>query len=151
MLYFGTRTGRIHALAAADGREVWQYRIAPTEEQIVSYNQLESVWPVHGSTLVVDDVVYAAAGRNVYLDGGIHAVGLDCATGKVRYKANFKAKPQDPTEKDEGDDHYLPGVAMDVMQYDGTHLHLGNQRPRQDTQETANNPNSVRAGGRGIP
>jgi outer membrane protein assembly factor BamB len=127
VLYFGTRTGRLHALAAADGREVWQYRIAPTEEQIVSYNQLESVWPVHGSTLVVDDVVYAAAGRNVYLDGGIHVVALDCATGGVRYKAHFESKPQDPTEKGEGDDHYLPGVAMDVMQHDGTHLHLGNK------------------------
>ena len=125
VLYFGTRSGRIHALAAADGREVWQHRIAPTEDQIISYNQLESVWPVHGSTLVVDDVVYAAAGRNVYLDGGIHAVGLDCVTGKVRYKAHFNTEPQDPTVDDEGDDHYMLGAAIDIMQHDGTHLYLG--------------------------
>ena len=126
VLYFGTRSGRILALAAVDGRKVWQHRIAPTEQQIISYNQLESVWPVHGSTLVVDDVVYAAAGRNVYLDGGIYAVGLDAATGEVRHKAHFAAEPQAP-ETYKGHLTKQPGVIMNVMQSDGANLFLGNR------------------------
>ena len=51
--------------------------------------QLESAWPVHGSVLVLPDaddssraVVYAAAGRSGYLDGGIVLVRLDAASGR---------------------------------------------------------------------
>ena len=52
----------MHALRANDGALAWRFVAAPDERLIVSRGQLESVWPVHGSVLVVDDTVYFAAG-----------------------------------------------------------------------------------------
>ena len=53
----------------------------PGATVIVSHGQLESVWPVSGSVLVVNNIVYFAAGRSSYLDGGIRLYGLDAHTG----------------------------------------------------------------------
>ncbi len=125
ILYFGTRTGWLHALRAADGSQVWARRVAPGDEQLVAYNQVESVWPLHGNPVVVDDMVYIAAGRNVYLDGGLHVVGLDAATGELRCQAHL-AKPLQDAAKEKGHPHELEGVVMDVMSWDGTYLYLGN-------------------------
>ena len=44
---------------------------APLDERIVYYEQMESVWPVHGSVLVVGGRVYCVAGRSMFLDGGL--------------------------------------------------------------------------------
>jgi hypothetical protein len=38
---------------------------------------------VHGSVLVHDGVLYATAGRNMFLDGGIRFLRLDPLTGKL--------------------------------------------------------------------
>jgi outer membrane protein assembly factor BamB len=117
-LIFGSRNGCIYSLRASDGALAWRYRVAPADEQIVSYNQLESVWPAHGSTLVLGDVVYAAAGRNVYLDNGIFLVGLEVSTGKRLYEAQLKNEQQNP-ETDESDAYDLDGAKLDVLASDG--------------------------------
>ena len=36
----------------------------------MSYEQLESVWPVSGSVLIKDGVIFLVAGRSMFLDGG---------------------------------------------------------------------------------
>ncbi len=86
---FGSADGRVYCLRAADGAPVWRYRAAPKDRLVTVHGQLESAWPVHGSVLVLpeaDDpsraVVYAAAGRSGYLDGGIVLVRLDAASGR---------------------------------------------------------------------
>ena len=48
----------------------------------MSFEQLESVWPVHGSVLVKDDSVYCVAGRSNFLEGGLRFIQLDL-TGKL--------------------------------------------------------------------
>jgi len=121
MLYFGSANGWLYCLRASDGEMAWRYRVAPGDDQIVSYNQLESVWPLHGSALVMDDVVYAAAGRNSYLDGGIFMVGLDAATGEKLHEANLKHDQQDPAV-DKGAAHVMEGGKLDVLASDGTHI-----------------------------
>ena len=121
VVYFGSANGWLYAVRAADGVLAWRYRVAPGDEQIVSYNQLESVWPTHGSALVVDDVVYAAAGRNSYLDGGIFLVGLEAGTGKKLYDAQLKNAHQDPA-KDKGAAHTIDGARLDVLSSDGTFI-----------------------------
>lgn len=122
-LVFGSRNGGIYSLCASDGALAWRYRVASGDEQIVSYNQLESVWPAHGSTLVLDDVVYAAAGRNVYLDDGICLVGLEAATGRKLYEAHLKNEPQNPAT-DKSDPYDLDGAKSDVLASDGTHIFM---------------------------
>ena len=79
---FGSADGWIYCLDADDGRLAWRYQAARAERLIVSYNQVESAWPVHGSVLVLDGVVQAVAGRSAHLDGGMVLCRLDATTGK---------------------------------------------------------------------
>jgi hypothetical protein len=67
---------------AADGTLCWRTRAAPDERRVVAYGRLESTWPVSGSVLVENGMVYAAAGRSSFLDGGIRMVKIKAATGE---------------------------------------------------------------------
>ncbi len=80
---FGSADGYIYCLGASDGALRWRFLASPQKLNAVAFDQLESVWPVHGSVLIKNGVAYAAAGRCSYLDGGIMLYGLDPATGKV--------------------------------------------------------------------
>ena len=81
-LFFGSADGWITSLRADNGALVWRFRAAPEDRRISVYGQLESVWPVHGSILIQNNTLYAAAGRSSYLDGGIIMYRLDPKTGK---------------------------------------------------------------------
>jgi outer membrane protein assembly factor BamB len=107
LVLFGCRDGYVYCLRADDGALVWRYRVAPGIRQAVAFDQLESVWPVHGSVLYQDGTVYAAAGRSSYLDGGIRLVGLDPATGALKRErvvrdehAGAMAPPADAARRD---------------------------------------------------
>ena len=91
---FGTKSGWVVCLRAADGRLVWRLRAAPLDERIVAYGQLESPWPVPGSVLVVDGVAFFAAGRQSYADGGILVFAVDPATGKRHWVQRLDTVPQ---------------------------------------------------------
>ena len=80
---FGCADGSVYCLKASDGELVWRFRAAPAADKLVSYGQLESVWPLHGSVLVREGVAYCVAGRSRFVDGGLRLVRLDCATGKL--------------------------------------------------------------------
>ena len=62
---------------------VWRFLAAPQHMNTVAFDQPESVWPVHGSVLFHRGVIYAAAGRSSYLDGGIMLYGLDPVSGRM--------------------------------------------------------------------
>lgn len=83
---FGVKSGEVVSLRADDGRMVWRLRVAPLDEQIVAYGQLESPWPVPGSVLVTDGAAYFAAGRQVYADGGILVLAVEPATGRILWR-----------------------------------------------------------------
>ncbi|HYW80682.1 MAG TPA: PQQ-binding-like beta-propeller repeat protein, partial [Thermoguttaceae bacterium] len=74
---FGSADGWIYCLRDADGSLAWRFRAAPQERQAGVFEQLESVWPVHGAVLVQNDTLYATAGRTSYLDGGIVLYRID--------------------------------------------------------------------------
>jgi len=82
---FGTRDGYVHCHDLATGVLAWKFLAAPERRYLMSYGQIESVWPLHGSLPVVDGMVVATAGYHGELDGGIWAWGLDLATGDVRW------------------------------------------------------------------
>lgn len=79
---FGSADGWVYCLRASDGELIWRYRAAPVDRRLVAFEQLESVWPVHGSVLVRDGVVHFVAGRSCFLDGGLRLIQLDAATGR---------------------------------------------------------------------
>jgi len=90
---FGTRSGWVYCLRAADGRLAWRLRAAPHEERIVAFGQLESPWPVPGSMLVMGGVAYFAAGRQPLADGGIRIFAVQPATGKVLWAKRLDSVP----------------------------------------------------------
>ena len=113
---FGTRSGYVYCLRGSDGALIWRFRGAPRDRRLFSCGQLESVWPVHGSVLVVErpqksggvrrtasvgsasapsghgtrSVAYFVAGRSARLDGGIRLYALDVATGQVLHQATVR-------------------------------------------------------------
>ena len=67
---------------------------APLDERIVAYGQVESPWPVPGSVLVVNDVLYFAAGRQPLADGGILVFALQPDSGRRLWVARIDHVPQ---------------------------------------------------------
>ncbi|NQT83846.1 PQQ-binding-like beta-propeller repeat protein [bacterium] len=80
---FGSADGWLYCLRASDGAVAWRFRAAPMDQRLMAFEQVESVWPVHGSVLVQDGVLYCVAGRSMFLDGGLHLLRLDPKTGRV--------------------------------------------------------------------
>ena len=92
----------MYCLRARDGKLAWRFRAAPVDRRTVARNQVESLWPVHGSVLVQGGVAYAAAGRSSYLDGGIRMFALDPGTGDVLAETRLDDDSPGPTEVPEG-------------------------------------------------
>jgi len=122
-LLFGCRDGSVYCLGAADGRLVWRFHAAPEERRIVAFEQLESAWPVHGSVLVQDGVVYFAAGRSSFLDGGILVYGLDAESGQPRYKNHLEG-PWPDVATETGAPFAMEGALTDLFVSDGRDLYM---------------------------
>ena len=131
LVLFGCRDGYVYCLNAKDGALAWRFRAAPGIERLVSYEQVESVWPVHGSVLVKNDAVYFAAGRSSYLDGGIIVYGLEAKTGKVLCSHVLEG-PWPDIKKDTGTPFAMEGSLNDLMVSDGKNIYL--QRVKFDAQ-----------------
>jgi len=116
---FGCGDGWVYCLRAADGKLAWRSRVAPADRLLVADSRVESVWPVSGSVLVLDGVVYCAAGRSSFLDGGIRVVGLDLATGKKLCQTSLATGPG-PL----GRNGPPPGALPDVLVSDGQSLNM---------------------------
>ena len=114
MVIFGCRDGNVYCLRADDGELAWRFRAAPDKRQIVSYEQLESLWPVHGSILVQDSTAYFAAGRSSYLSGGMIVYGLDSRTGKVRASRVFDG-PWPDIKTETGGPFSMEGARPDIF------------------------------------
>ncbi len=146
---FGSADGWVYCLAASDGALVWRFRAAPKDLRLTAFEQLESVWPVHGSVLIQDDVLYCVAGRSMFLDGGIHFLRLDPKTGQ-KLSENI-LDDRDP-KTGENLQVYVKGLNMpvaltDVLSSDGQYVYMRSQRfdlqgtrqqiaPRDATEQT---------------
>ncbi|NQT40594.1 MAG: PQQ-binding-like beta-propeller repeat protein, partial [Planctomycetes bacterium] len=93
LVLFGSRDGWVYCLRASDGQLVWRFRAAPRETGAVAYEQIESLWPVHGSVLVQQGIAYVAAGRSSHLDGGIVLLGLEPRTGRMICRTRLSSHP----------------------------------------------------------
>jgi len=80
---FGSADGFVYCLRVSDGELAWRFRAAPSVRRITAFGRLESPWPVPGSVLVSDGVVFFTAGRSSVLDGGMYAFALDAASGRL--------------------------------------------------------------------
>ncbi|GAB6166950.1 hypothetical protein JCM19992_29500 [Thermostilla marina] len=90
---FGTRGGTVDCVRLSDGALVWRFRAAPADIRTLCRQQIESLWPVHGSVLIVDDTAYFTAGRSTYIDGGLFLYGLNPLTGEVKFRRRLQLPP----------------------------------------------------------
>lgn len=86
---FGSSDGYVTCLRASDGALVWRFLAAPADRRLVSYGQVESVWPVNGSVLVHDGEVFFMAGRSYFLDDGVRFYRLNLESGRIVITKTF--------------------------------------------------------------
>jgi outer membrane protein assembly factor BamB len=144
---FGCRDGFVYCLDSRSGSLVWRYRAAPAQRLLVASEQIESVWPVHGSVLVVGDKLYCVAGRNMFLDGGMRMVCLDVATGRAVSETvlNDVDPTTDKSLQFKMKDRNLPTAGPDILSCDGKAIWMKSQkftldgrRPTVETTRSAN-------------
>ncbi|MBD3265747.1 PQQ-binding-like beta-propeller repeat protein [bacterium] len=137
-LYFGSKDGYVYCLRASNGELVWRFRAAPMDRRLVAFEQLESAWPVHGSVLILDAEqsasgkaeIWCAAGRSMFLDGGLRLLRLDAETGT---KLDEKIFDDTMPEEDENLQALVKGLNMpvalnDILSSDGKHVFMRSQQ-----------------------
>jgi outer membrane protein assembly factor BamB len=126
---FGSADGCVYCLRSSDGALVWKFRAAPDDMRLMAQEQIESVWPVSGSVLVREGVVYCVAGRAMWLDGGLRLLRLDAATGKLISESVLDDKfpgTQDSLQKDVKWPN-LPVALPDILSCDGKFIYMRSQ------------------------
>ncbi|UCG49515.1 MAG: PQQ-binding-like beta-propeller repeat protein, partial [Phycisphaerales bacterium] len=123
---FGCADGHVYCLRMTDGELVWRFQAAPVDRRNVASGQIESLWPVTGSVLVRDGIVYCTAGRTSYLDGGMYLYRLDATTGALLGQTRFYDRNPQTGEQPEEiiEDVELPGTLPDVLVCDGDYIYL---------------------------
>ncbi|NOX55747.1 MAG: PQQ-binding-like beta-propeller repeat protein, partial [Planctomycetes bacterium] len=127
---FGSADGWVYCLRDSDGALAWRFRAAPKDQRIVSYGQVESLWPVSGSVLVHEGVVYCAAGRSSYLEGGIRLCRLDARTGRLLSETVLDDRDPETGYQKRGvvRGTNMPGALTDVLSCDGRSVYLRHRR-----------------------
>jgi outer membrane protein assembly factor BamB len=127
---FGSADGYVYCLDAADGNLIWRFLAAPMDLRMVAFEQVESVWPVHGSVLVQDDIVYCVAGRSMFMDGGMRLLQLNPVTGEKL--SEIVLNEIDP-ETGKNLHEYVEGLNMpvglpDILSSDGKYIYMRSQQ-----------------------
>ena len=124
LVLFGSADGCVYCVRDTDGALVWRFRAAPQDRRLISYGRLESAWPVHGTVLVHDGIVYCLAGRSTFLDGGLRFYRLDAATGRV-----LTEKVLDDQRSPQKDVKVLnmPAAQTDILSTDGELIYMRSQ------------------------
>jgi outer membrane protein assembly factor BamB len=131
---FGSADGWVYCVRAADGRLAWRFRAAPDDRRAVAFDSVESVWPVPGSVLVHDGVLFCTAGRSSYLDGGMHFCRLDPPSGELLSERTVCDRDPKTGRQPEEKLFWLemPGALPDVLSSDGQYVYMRQGRYSAD-------------------
>ncbi len=91
-LLFGSADGQVYCVRLSDGKLIWRFQCAPMSLTTVAHDQLASLWPVHGSILILNGTAYCAAGRSTWIDGGMYLYALDPITGTLLHEYNYHSQ-----------------------------------------------------------
>ena len=141
---FGSRDGYVYCLRAADGVLRWRFLAAKNDKRLFDFEQLESVWPVFGSVLVIGQEAFVTAGRSIFLDGGITFYRLDVASGQVLDEQQLTGV--DPAGKDYHQwvmDLSMPTGNNEILSSNGKHIYMGSQVLTKDGTRIMRNPGAV--------
>ncbi len=141
---FGGADGWVYCLTADEGKLVWRYRAAPLDRRTMAYEQLESLWPVHGSVLIHNDMVYCVAGRSIFLDGGLRMLRLDVKTGDKLSETIMDDKNPDTGNNIQEKLQILqmPVGLPDILTCDGRHIFMKSQKFDLEGKRLEIGPNS---------
>ena len=127
---FGSTDGYVYCLNSADGALIWRYRAAPLDRRMMYFEQLESVWPVHGTVLVQDDKAYCIAGRTMFLDGGMRLLQLNPRTGEKISEIVMNENDPKTGENLHSliQDLDMPVALSDILSSDGKYIYMRSQQ-----------------------
>jgi outer membrane protein assembly factor BamB len=135
---FGSADGYVYCLNASNGVLIWRFRVAPMDRRMVAYEQVESVWPVHGSVLVQNDTVYCVAGRSMFMDGGLRFVRLNPQTGQMLSESvlnelddsgnNLQTYIPAADSKNAYAGLNMPVALPDILSSDGKYIYMRSQQ-----------------------
>jgi hypothetical protein len=99
------------------------------DQRLMSFEQVESVWPAHGSVLVQNGVLYCLAGRSMFLDGGMHFWRLEPKTGKVLSHNVLDDREQETGKNIQSYVSWLnmPVAMPDILSSDGRLVYMKSQ------------------------
>ena len=123
LVLFGCHDGWVYCLQASDGVLVWRFSAAPQELSLIANGEIESVWPVHGSVLVRDDLVWFASGRSSFLDGGMRFYALEIELGKCIVMKKLNARSPEDTRTDVYE--RTPAMLPDILSASGDLTYMG--------------------------
>ena len=92
VLYFGSDDGRVRAVDAKSGSEIWRTQLGPSLPWIVGNRRLISSHPIRTGVLAKTDLIYATAG--LFPGQGVYLVALERTTGKLRWRRRIEKSPQ---------------------------------------------------------
>lgn len=117
---FGCEDGWVYVLRAADGMLAWRFRAAPKMRTILTNGRLASAWPLHGSLVVEQGVVYATAGHHNELDGGLFSYALELESGKIVWEKRLIKDGVTPEDAKSEEGH----TGNNIQASDGETLYL---------------------------
>jgi len=126
---FGSADGYAYCLRADDGALAWRFLAAPTDRRIMSYEQVESVWPVHGSVLVRDGIAHFVAGRSIFVNGGMRLYRIDVAAGELISATTLDERNPETGENIQELVKWLnmPVGRPDILSCDGQRIYMRSQ------------------------
>jgi len=129
-VFFGGKDGFVYCLRATDGALIWKFQAAPSQLTHCAWEMIESVWPVHGSVLVENDLVSFVTGRSCFLDEGLWFYRLDARTGAIQIKQHYDDR--DPDSGGPLNDRHktlqMPVASNDILSSDGQWTYLRTQK-----------------------
>jgi len=139
---FGSADGWVYCVRATDGALAWRFRAAPLDLRLTAFEQLESVWPVHGSILVQNEQAYFVAGRSNFLDGGLRMYRLDANTGSLLSESVIDELDPETGENLQARLQILnmPAGLPDILSGDGDHIYMRSQKFDHDGNRMELNP-----------
>ncbi|MEM7012579.1 MAG: PQQ-binding-like beta-propeller repeat protein, partial [Verrucomicrobiota bacterium] len=148
---FGSADGHVYCVRASDGELAWKLRASPSIERHMAFEQLESVWPVHGSILVEGDEAYFVAGRSNFLDGGLRFFKVDAATGDVINETVInEINPETGNNLQEKiATLQMPSGLPDILAYQGGYIYMRSQQFDMNGERLEIGPHSADAATQG--
>ena len=141
---FGSADGYVYCVRVSDGQLAWRFRAAPADRRMTAFEQIESVWPVHGNVLLQGETVYAVAGRSNFLDGGLRLLRVNLTSGeKISETVIDEIDPETGTNMQDKLQVLQMGVGLpDILSSNGDNIFMRSQKFNVKGKRIGTGPNS---------